>query len=54
MLPHLARTDCAVAVWSLVPLDPNDPGREASSHRGLVIVRAASERQAWTVAAEAI
>jgi len=35
------------------PLDPNDPDWAASSHRGPVIVRAANERQARTVAAEA-
>ena len=40
-------------IWSLIPLDLDDPDWEASSHRGQVIVRAANERQARTVAAEA-
>ena len=40
-------------IWSLIPVDLDDPDWEASSHRGQVIVRAANERQARTVAAEA-
>jgi hypothetical protein len=42
-----------MAVRSLIPVDPDDPDWEASSHRGPVIVRAANEQQARTVAAEA-
>ena len=40
-------------IWSLIPVDLDDPDWEASSHRGQVTVRAANERQARTVAAEA-
>jgi len=42
-----------MAVWSLIPLDLDDPDWEASSHRGPVVVRAANERQARKLAAEA-
>jgi hypothetical protein len=33
-------------LWKLQPLDPGDPNWEASSHRGLVIVRAPDEEAA--------
>lgn len=33
-------------VWRLIPIDLNDPNWEASSHRGLVIIRAPSEATA--------
>jgi hypothetical protein len=33
-------------VWRLIPIDLDDPNWEASSHRGLVIVRAPSEASA--------
>ncbi len=33
-------------VWRLIPIDLEDPNWEASSHRGLVIVRAPSEASA--------
>lgn len=42
-----------MAIFSLIPVDLNDPNWEASSHRGRVIVRAANEQQARAVAAEA-
>ena len=42
-----------MAVWSLIPVDPDDPDWEASSHRGPVIVRAEDEREARRVAAKA-
>jgi hypothetical protein len=35
-----------MALWKLQPLDPDDPGWEASSHRGLVIVRTPDEAAA--------
>jgi hypothetical protein len=40
-------------LWKLVPLDLRDPSWEASSHRGLVIVRARDEADARAVAAKA-
>jgi len=40
-------------VWSLTPVDLDDPDWEASSHRGRVVVRAANEQQARSVAAQA-
>ncbi len=40
-------------LWKLTPLDLRDPSWEASSHRGLVIVRARDEQDARAVAAEA-
>lgn len=42
-----------MAVWSLVPMDLDNPNWEASSHRGPVVVRAPNEEQARAVAAEA-
>jgi len=33
-------------VWRLIPIDLEDPNWEASSHRGLVVVRASSEASA--------
>jgi hypothetical protein len=35
-----------MALWRLQPLDPADPSWEASSHRGVVIVRAPDEETA--------
>jgi hypothetical protein len=40
-------------VWKLTPIDLSDPNWEASSHRGTVVVRAADEDAARTVAARA-
>jgi len=42
-----------MAIFSLIPVDLDDPDWETSSHRGPVIVRAANEQQARAVAAEA-
>ena len=42
-----------MAIFSLIPVDLDDPDWEASSHRGRVIVRAANEQQARAIAAEA-
>ena len=42
-----------MAIWSLIPLDLDDPNWEASSHRGPVIVRAPDEVRARQIAAEA-
>jgi hypothetical protein len=33
-------------VWRLIPIDLDDPNWEASSHRGVVVVRAPSEASA--------
>jgi hypothetical protein len=40
-------------LWKLQPLDLSDPNWEASSHRGLVIVRAPDEEEARDVAQRA-
>jgi hypothetical protein len=40
-------------IWRLTPIDADDPNWEASSHRGLVIVRAPNEASAREVAEEA-
>lgn len=40
-------------IWSLTPVDLDEPNWEASSHRGPVIVRARNEAQARAVAAAA-
>jgi hypothetical protein len=40
-------------LWKLQPLDLSDPSWEASSHRGLVIVRAPDEEEARDVAQRA-
>jgi hypothetical protein len=40
-------------LWKLTPLDLLDPNWEASSHRGIAIVRARSEADARAVAAKA-
>jgi hypothetical protein len=40
-------------IWRLIPIDVEDPNREASSHRGLVLVRAPSEASARQAAEEA-
>lgn len=40
-------------VWKLTPIDLDDPNWEASSHRGLVIVRAPNEASARKAAEEA-
>ncbi len=42
-----------MALWKLTPIDLLDPNWEASSHRAVVIVRAASEEAAREAAAEA-
>jgi hypothetical protein len=42
-----------MAVWSLIPVNLDDPNWEASSHHGPAIVRAPNEAQARAVAAEA-
>lgn len=33
-------------VWKLIPIDPSDPNWQASSHRGVAIVRAPNEEAA--------
>ena len=38
-------------IWKLTPLDLGDPNWEASSHRGIAIVRAKGEKAARTAAA---
>jgi hypothetical protein len=40
-------------IWRLTPIDLRDPNWEASSHRGLVVVRAPSEGSAREAAEEA-
>jgi hypothetical protein len=40
-------------IWKLVPIDPDDPNWEASSHRELVIVRASHEASARKAAEDA-
>ena len=40
-------------IWKLTPLDPRDPNWEASSHRGIAIVRASDEAVARATAAQA-
>ena len=40
-------------VWRLTPIDLSDPNWEASSHRGMAVVRAADEAAARAAAAEA-
>lgn len=40
-------------IWRLTPIDAEDPNWEASSHRGLVLVRAPSEASARQAAEEA-
>ena len=40
-------------IWKLTPIDLDDPNWEASSHRGLVIVRAPNEASAREAAEEA-
>ncbi|MBX5455112.1 MAG: hypothetical protein K6U10_14405 [Acidobacteriia bacterium] len=42
-----------MALWSLTPLQPEDPSWEASSYRGVVIVRAPNEARAREAAAKA-
>jgi len=42
-----------VAIWTLTPVDLNDPNWEASSHRGPVVVRAPNEEKARALAADA-
>jgi hypothetical protein len=42
-----------MAIFSLIPVNLDDPDWEASSHRGRVTVRAANEQQARAIAAEA-
>ena len=40
-------------IWKLTPLDSRDPSWEASSHRGIAIVRALDEAHARATAAQA-
>jgi hypothetical protein len=40
------RPESAMPLWKLRPLDLSDPNWEASSHRGVVIVRAPDEETA--------
>ena len=40
-------------IWKLTPLDLHDPNWEASSHRGIAIVRARDEADARATAAKA-
>ncbi len=40
-------------IWKLTPIDLDDPNWEASSHRGLIIVRAPNEASAREAAEEA-
>jgi len=40
-------------IWRLTPIDLEDPNWEASSHRGLIIVRAPNEASARKAAEEA-
>jgi len=40
-------------IWKLTPLDLGDPNWEASSHRGIAVVRARDEAAARTTAAKA-
>jgi hypothetical protein len=40
-------------IWKLIPLDLTDPDWEASSHRGLAIVRATDEEAARDAAQDA-
>ena len=40
-------------LWKLTPLDLRDPNWEASSHRGIAIVRARDEADARATAAQA-
>ena len=42
-----------MAVWTLTPVDSNDPSWAASSHRGPAVVRARNEVEARAVAARA-
>jgi len=40
-------------IWKLTPIDLSDPNWEASSHRGIAIVRARDEADARATAAKA-
>lgn len=40
-------------VYRLSPINPNDPNWRASTHRDVAVVRASSEEQARSLAAEA-
>jgi hypothetical protein len=40
-------------IWKLTPIDLDDPNWEASSHRGLIIVRAPNEASAREAAEKA-
>ncbi len=42
-----------MAIWKLTPLDLLDPNWDASSHRGVAIVRARTETDARNTAAKA-
>ncbi len=42
-----------MSVWKLMPIDLSDPNCEASSHRGVAVVRAPDEAVARAAAAEA-
>ncbi len=41
-------------IWKLVPVDPSQPHWETSMYRGVVVIRADSERQARDIAAMAL
>jgi hypothetical protein len=41
-------------IWRLIPVDPDDPNWEASSHRGLAVVRAPNETAAREAAKDAL
>jgi hypothetical protein len=47
------RKESDMALWKLSPYDPLDPNWQASSHRGMVIVRAPDEVSARDAAAKA-
>lgn len=42
-----------MTIWKLTPVDLADPNWEASSHRGVAVVRAPDEESARAAAAEA-
>jgi hypothetical protein len=47
------RPEEVVPIWKLTPLDLSDPNWEASSHRGIAIVRARDQADARATAAKA-
>jgi hypothetical protein len=42
-----------MAIWRLIPIDPDDPSWLTSAHRGPAVVRARDERSARQTAQEA-